>query len=152
VCQRLAAEGYGVIAPDLFFRSGGTEAAQGVGSQCHIGQDLFGHEGTHQRCEVAGLGATAAEEEVRGDGPVAFGRQTLAHPEELGADAPALMDDDDTRPRPRFLREGDEVGKRDRGHGAILPDDGFLGGAVVRRRRRIHTVMSIEPSVVRRSE
>jgi carboxymethylenebutenolidase len=26
VCQRLAAEGYGAIAPDLFFRSGGTEA------------------------------------------------------------------------------------------------------------------------------
>jgi carboxymethylenebutenolidase len=26
VCQRLAAEGYGVIAPDLFFRAGGTEA------------------------------------------------------------------------------------------------------------------------------
>jgi carboxymethylenebutenolidase len=27
VCQRLAAEGYGAIAPDFFFRSGGTEAA-----------------------------------------------------------------------------------------------------------------------------
>jgi carboxymethylenebutenolidase len=27
VCQRLAAEGYGAIAPDLFFRAGGTEAA-----------------------------------------------------------------------------------------------------------------------------
>jgi carboxymethylenebutenolidase len=26
VCQRLAAEGYGAIAPDLFFRSGGTES------------------------------------------------------------------------------------------------------------------------------
>lgn len=26
VCQRLAAEGYGVIAPDLFYRAGGTEA------------------------------------------------------------------------------------------------------------------------------
>jgi carboxymethylenebutenolidase len=26
LCQRLAAEGYGAIAPDLFFRSGGTEA------------------------------------------------------------------------------------------------------------------------------
>jgi carboxymethylenebutenolidase len=26
VCQRLAGEGYGVIAPDLFFRVGGTEA------------------------------------------------------------------------------------------------------------------------------
>lgn len=26
VCQRLAAEGYGAIAPDLFFRAGGTEA------------------------------------------------------------------------------------------------------------------------------
>lgn len=26
VCQRLAAEGYGVIAPDLFFRAGGSEA------------------------------------------------------------------------------------------------------------------------------
>ncbi len=26
VCQRLAAQGYGAIAPDLFFRSGGTEA------------------------------------------------------------------------------------------------------------------------------
>jgi carboxymethylenebutenolidase len=27
VCQRLAGEGYGAIAPDLFFRAGGTEAA-----------------------------------------------------------------------------------------------------------------------------
>ena len=27
VCQRLAAEGYAAIAPDLFFRAGGTEAA-----------------------------------------------------------------------------------------------------------------------------
>jgi carboxymethylenebutenolidase len=27
VCQRLAAEGYAAIAPDLFFRSGGSEAA-----------------------------------------------------------------------------------------------------------------------------
>jgi carboxymethylenebutenolidase len=27
VCQRLAAEGYGAIAPDMFFRAGGTEAA-----------------------------------------------------------------------------------------------------------------------------
>ena len=27
VCQRLAAEGYATIAPDLFFRSGGSEAA-----------------------------------------------------------------------------------------------------------------------------
>jgi carboxymethylenebutenolidase len=26
-CQRLAGEGYGAVAPDLFFRSGGTEAA-----------------------------------------------------------------------------------------------------------------------------
>ncbi len=26
VCQRLASEGYGAIAPDLFFRAGGTEA------------------------------------------------------------------------------------------------------------------------------
>ena len=27
VCERLAAEGYGTIAPDLFFRAGGSEAA-----------------------------------------------------------------------------------------------------------------------------
>ena len=27
VCERLAGEGYAAIAPDLFFRSGGTEAA-----------------------------------------------------------------------------------------------------------------------------
>ena len=26
LCQRLAAEGYAAIAPDLFFRAGGTEA------------------------------------------------------------------------------------------------------------------------------
>src|SRR5438067_2594565 len=25
-CQRLAAEGYGAVAPDLFFRAGGTQA------------------------------------------------------------------------------------------------------------------------------
>ena len=31
VCQRLAAEGYGVIAPDLFYRAGGTEAGDGTG-------------------------------------------------------------------------------------------------------------------------
>jgi carboxymethylenebutenolidase len=30
VCQRLAAEGYGVIAPDLFFRVGGSEAGDFV--------------------------------------------------------------------------------------------------------------------------
>ena len=57
-----------------------------------------------------------------------------------------------SRPRPGLLRQGHEVGKRDRGHGAILPDDGFSGGALVRRRPRIHTVVSIEPSVVRRTE
>ena len=95
----------------------GAQAPQRVGGCRHIGQELFGYECAHQRREVSRLGAAAAEEEVGSDGPVAFGRQPLAHPQELGADAAALMDDDDAGPGPGPFREGDEVGKRDRGHG-----------------------------------
>lgn len=57
VCQRLAAEGYGAIAPDLFFRSGGTESADfaslmGALSPAQVLADVTAAAGT-----LRGLGA-----------------------------------------------------------------------------------------------
>ena len=59
VCERLAAEGYAAIAPDLFFRAGGTEAgdfATLIGSltDAQVRADLDGAAAT-----LRGLGASA---------------------------------------------------------------------------------------------
>jgi hypothetical protein len=84
---------------------GGAELSQRAGGGRHIGEGLFGHERTDQRGEVGGLGAAAAEEEVRGDGRVALPGQSLADPQELRADAPALVDHDDPGPGARDVGE-----------------------------------------------
>ncbi len=113
----------------------GAEAPQRPGRSRDIGQDLFGRERAHQRREVGRLGAATAEEQVGGDSPVAFCRQALAHPQQLRADAATLVDDDDARPGPGILGEGDEVGERDRGHGIDLArfPGAVLGGGPGRR-------------------
>jgi carboxymethylenebutenolidase len=61
VCQRLAAEGYGAIAPDLFFRAGGTEAADFA--------TLIGSlERDHTRADIV-----AASDHLRREGATSVG-------------------------------------------------------------------------------
>jgi carboxymethylenebutenolidase len=63
VCQRLAAEGYAAIAPDLFFRAGGTEAGDfaalmGSLSPEQVRADLDGAAATLRELGAGPIGVT----------------------------------------------------------------------------------------------
>jgi carboxymethylenebutenolidase len=63
LCQRLAAEGYATIAPDLFFRSGGTEAADytrlmGALEPAEVRGDIAASADTLRRLGAERIGVT----------------------------------------------------------------------------------------------
>ena len=58
VCERLAAEGYAAIAPDLFFRSGGSEAADFATLIGALHRDEVLADLADARAQLAALGAT----------------------------------------------------------------------------------------------
>jgi carboxymethylenebutenolidase len=58
VCERLATEGYAAIAPDLFFRSGGSEAADFATLIGALDRDEVLADLAAARAQLAALGAT----------------------------------------------------------------------------------------------
>jgi carboxymethylenebutenolidase len=58
VCERLATEGYAAIAPDLFFRSGGSEAADFATLIGALHRDEVLGDLAEARAQLAALGAT----------------------------------------------------------------------------------------------
>lgn len=58
VCQRLAAEGYAALAPDLFFRSGGTQAAPFADLIAALDTDEMRADLGTAVARLRGLGAT----------------------------------------------------------------------------------------------
>jgi carboxymethylenebutenolidase len=59
VCQRLAAEGYVTVAPDLFYRAGGTEADNVVTLMASLTREQAGADIERSFDVLRGMGATA---------------------------------------------------------------------------------------------